>query len=104
MKSLIATEHAEAINKVFSISAVELRNARRIVQSFEQARKEGKDRAKVDGKLIEVPIYSAAKRLLSSASHTQPQPRKKIALSAVSASASDCDRPWSLQARAPRPR
>ncbi len=77
MKSLIATGHAEAINKVLSISAVELKNARRIVQSFEQARKEGKERAKVDGKLVEVPIYSAAKRLLSSAAHTPPPPRKK---------------------------
>jgi citrate lyase subunit beta / citryl-CoA lyase len=77
MKSLIAAEHAAAINKVLSISAAELKNASRIVQSFEQARKEGKERAKVDGKLVEVPIYSAAKRLFSSAAHTQPPPRKK---------------------------
>jgi citrate lyase subunit beta/citryl-CoA lyase len=77
MKSLIAPDHAEAINKVFSVSAVELKNARRIVQSFEQARKKGKERAKVDGKLVEVPIYSAAKRLLASAAHTTPPPRKK---------------------------
>jgi citrate lyase subunit beta/citryl-CoA lyase len=77
MKSLIATEHADAINKVFSVSAVELKNARRVVEAFEQARKEGKERAKVDGKLVEVPIYSAAKRLLLSAAHTPPPPRKK---------------------------
>lgn len=77
MKSLIATEHADAINKVFSVSAVELKNARRIVQSFEQARREGRERAKVDGKLVEVPIYSAAKRLLLSVEHTLPLPRKK---------------------------
>jgi len=77
MKSLIATQHADAINKVFSVSAIELKNARRIVESFEKARMEGKERAKVDGKLVEVPIYSAAKRLLASAAHTPPPPRKK---------------------------
>jgi len=40
--------------------------ARKIVSAFEKARAAGKDRAKVDGALIEVPIYAAAKRLLSS--------------------------------------
>jgi citrate lyase subunit beta/citryl-CoA lyase len=65
MKSLVALEHAAAINKVFSISQSELKNARRIVKAFEQARKSGKGRAKVDGKLVEVPIYAAAKRILA---------------------------------------
>jgi citrate lyase subunit beta / citryl-CoA lyase len=77
MKSLVATGHAAAINKVFSISEAELRNARRIVEAFDQARGQGKGRAKVDGKLVEMPIYSAAKRLLSSISNTPlPQRRK----------------------------
>jgi citrate lyase subunit beta / citryl-CoA lyase len=65
MKSLVAPEHASAINRVFSVTEAELKNARRIVQSFEQARKRGKGRAKVDGKLVEVPVYAAAKRLLA---------------------------------------
>jgi citrate lyase subunit beta/citryl-CoA lyase len=64
MKSLVAVEHAAAINRVFSVSEAERRKARRIVQAFEQARREGKGRAKVDGKLVEVPIYAAARRLL----------------------------------------
>ena len=64
MKSLVAIKHAAAINKVFTASDSELRKAERLVLAFEKARQEGKGRAKVDGKLIEVPIYSAAKRLL----------------------------------------
>ena len=64
MKSLVATGHASPINKVFSVSEFELKNARRIVKAFEQARSQGKGRAKVDGKLVEMPIYSAARRLL----------------------------------------
>lgn len=67
MKSLVATGHASAINKVFSASASELGRAERLVHAFEKARKEGKGRAKVDGKLVEVPIYAAARRLLERA-------------------------------------
>lgn len=67
MKSLVDPAHARAINQVFSASAKELARARRIVKAFEKARAAGRDRAKVDGALIEVPIYAAAKRLLSGA-------------------------------------
>lgn len=67
MKSLVATGHASAINKVFSASASELGRAERLVHAFEKARKEGKGRAKVDDKLVEVPIYAAARRLLERA-------------------------------------
>lgn len=66
MKSLVDPAHAGALNAVFSPSKAELAKAKRIVAAFEKARAAGKDRAKVGGALIEVPIYSAAKRLLSS--------------------------------------
>lgn len=65
MKSLVATGHAAAINRVFSVTGAERKRAERIVRAFEQARKAGDGRAKVDGKLVEVPIYAAAKRLLA---------------------------------------
>jgi citrate lyase subunit beta/citryl-CoA lyase len=77
MKSLVAVDHAAPINEVFSISEKERKQAEKIVQAFEKARAGGKERAKVNGKLVEVPIYSAAKRLLSSASRTPPPRRKK---------------------------
>ena len=77
MKSLVAPGHAEAVNKVFSISDMEVRAAARIVDAFEKARKGGRERAKVDGKLVEMPIYSAAKRLLASAARTPPPRRRK---------------------------
>lgn len=64
MKSLVEPSHARAINRVFTPSRAQVRKARRIVAAFEKARAAGKDRAKVDGALIEVPIYAAAKRLL----------------------------------------
>jgi citrate lyase subunit beta/citryl-CoA lyase len=64
MKSLVDPSHARAINAVFTPGKSEVAKARRIVATFEKARAAGKDRAKVGGALIEVPIYAAAKRLL----------------------------------------
>lgn len=66
MKSLVDPSHARALNQVFTPSKAEVAKAKRIVAAFEKARARGKDRAKVDGALIEVPIYTAAKRLLES--------------------------------------
>ena len=66
MKSLVDPAHAKEINAVFTPSAAELAKARKIVAAFEKARAAGRDRAKVGGALIEVPIYAAAKRLLAS--------------------------------------
>jgi len=61
MKSLVHPAHARAVNRVLQ---PDLAQAKRIVAAFEKARAKGKDRAKVGGALIEVPVYAAAKRLL----------------------------------------
>ncbi|MFO1414035.1 MAG: CoA ester lyase [Burkholderiales bacterium] len=65
-KSLVAPDHARALNRVFSPSAAEIAKARRVVAAFEKARAAGRDRAHVDGLLVEVPVYGAARRLLDS--------------------------------------
>jgi citrate lyase subunit beta/citryl-CoA lyase len=70
MKSLVDPSHAKAINAVFSPTKAEVQKAKRIVAAFEKARAAGKERAKVDGALIEVPIYAAAKRLLESSARS----------------------------------
>jgi citrate lyase subunit beta/citryl-CoA lyase len=77
MKSLVDPAHARPINAVFTPSAAELAKAARLVIAFEQARAAGRERARVDGALIEVPIYAAAKRLLASSARTPPPPRRK---------------------------
>jgi citrate lyase subunit beta/citryl-CoA lyase len=76
MKSLVHPAHAKAINAVFTPDAKEIARAGKIVAAFEKARAAGKERAKVGGALIEVPIYAAAKRLLASVSRSLP-PRRK---------------------------
>ena len=73
MKSLVDASHAKAVNKVFTPDLVQ---AERIVSAFERARAQGKDRARLDGALIEVPIYAAAKRLLASAGR-RPLPKRR---------------------------
>jgi len=65
-KSLVSPAHAAVINRVFTPTAAEVSRARRIVVAFERARAVGRERASVDGALVEVPIYTAAKRLLES--------------------------------------
>ena len=63
-KSLVSPTHVAAINRAFTPQKKEIDHARRIVKAFEKARAAGRERALVDGALIEVPIYAAAKRLL----------------------------------------
>ncbi len=63
-KSLVSPAHVAAINRVFSPQKPEIEYARRVVKAFEKARSAGRERAAVDGALIEMPIYAAAKRLL----------------------------------------
>jgi citrate lyase subunit beta/citryl-CoA lyase len=77
MKSLVSPGHATALNGVFSVSDREWKAAEKIVKAFDSARATGKERAVVDGRLVEVPVYSAARRLLLSASHTPLPQRKK---------------------------
>lgn len=64
-KSIVSAAHVAAINRTFSPLRKEIEHARRVVVAFEKARAAGRGRAMVDGALIEVPIYAAAKRLLS---------------------------------------
>jgi citrate lyase subunit beta/citryl-CoA lyase len=74
MKSLVDPGHAKPLNKVFT---PDISRAERIVAAFERARTRGRDRARLGGALIEVPIYAAAKRLLASASRTPPPTRSR---------------------------
>jgi len=76
-KSLVDPAHAGAINRVLTPSAAETSAAARLVAAFEKARAAGSERARVSGKLVEVPIYAAAKRLLESAARTPPATKNK---------------------------
>jgi len=61
-KGVVQPDHAEAVNRVLTPSAEAAAHARRVVEAFEAARARGEPRALVDGDLVEVPTYLAAKR------------------------------------------
>jgi citrate lyase subunit beta/citryl-CoA lyase len=75
MKSLVDPSHANAVNQALT---PDVARARRIVAAFEKARAQGKERARVGGLLVEVPVYAAAKRLVESASRTPPPRRRTL--------------------------
>ena len=74
MKCVVDASHAKAVNRALT---PDVAHARRVVAAFERARKLGKDRAKLDGLLIEMPIYAAALRLIESAARMPAPPRRK---------------------------
>lgn len=73
MKSLVDPAHAKVINRALT---PDIARARKIAAAFEKARAQGKERARVGGLLVEVPVYAAAKRLLESAARTPPPKRR----------------------------
>lgn len=64
-KSAVVPAHVAVVNHVLTPDAEAVERARRIVVAFEAARAEGRDRAEVDGNLVEVPSYLNAKRLIA---------------------------------------
>ena len=66
-KSAVAAEHGPVIQDIMTPSAETLEKARRLVAAFEAARAQGQGRVELDGSLVELPIYSEAKRCLERA-------------------------------------
>ena len=66
-KTLIHPSQIEPCNEVFSPSAAEIEQARKIIAAHEQAQKEGKGVVLVDGKLVENLHVENAKRLVGMA-------------------------------------
>lgn len=66
-KSLVAPGHAARVNAAFTPTPAEVAAARRAIDAFETARRAGRDRAHVDGHLVEVPTYRNAQAVLTRA-------------------------------------
>jgi citrate lyase beta subunit len=72
-KTLIHPAQIETANRVFSPSAAEVEQARRIVATFEAAKAEGKGVATLDGKIVEVLHAAQARDLIAFAESIAPQ-------------------------------
>lgn len=66
-KSAVSLNHAPLINKMLTPGTEEVAAAERIVTAFEAAKAAGSVNVELDGSLLEVPTYTAAKRLLERA-------------------------------------
>jgi len=63
-KMCISVSQIEVANRIFSPSIEEIEAARRVVEIYEEALKEGKGGVTVDGKFIDQPIYRDALNIL----------------------------------------
>ena len=66
-KFAIHPEQIDPINEVFSPSAEEVAQARRVLDVFEEANQSGRGSTSLDGKVIDVPVVRRAEKLLEQA-------------------------------------
>ena len=63
-KFAIHPAQVDVINEVFSPSAEEIENARRVIEAFEEAERIGRGSTSLDGKVVDVPVVKRAQQLL----------------------------------------
>lgn len=63
-KLLIHPDQIETVNNIFVPTTKEIAEAKKIVQAYEEAIRVGQGAIQVDGKMIDVPIYERAKKML----------------------------------------
>ena len=66
-KGAVSIAHVAVINRVLTPSPAQIASARRTVSAFEAARAKGKVNVRLGARLVELPIYLNAKRLLERA-------------------------------------
>ena len=63
-KAIIHPKHIAVVHQVFRPSEDDLKHARRVVEAFDKARREGRGVTVVDGRMVDLPIVERAWRLL----------------------------------------
>ena len=64
---LAKSRHIEAVNRLFSPSADEVRYAHAVLAAIEEAKRQGKGAASLNGRMIDAPIVLRAKQVLEAA-------------------------------------
>jgi citrate lyase subunit beta/citryl-CoA lyase len=64
-KFAIHPAQIDAINETFSPSEAEIAHARRVVEAFEEAERQGRGSTSLDGKVIDVPVVKRARAVLA---------------------------------------
>lgn len=63
-KFAIHPAQVDTINEVFSPSADEIENARRVIEAYEEAERNGRGSTSLDGKVVDVPVVKRAQQLM----------------------------------------
>lgn len=64
-KMVIHPQQVEPVNEIFSPTAEEVAQARKLIEAFEKAEAEGTGVIQVEGKMVEYPIVERARRILA---------------------------------------
>lgn len=67
-KLLIHPKQIEVVNQVFSPTEDEIKEAKRILEIYEESVAKGNGSIEVDGKMVDIPVAERAKKILSYAS------------------------------------
>jgi citrate lyase subunit beta / citryl-CoA lyase len=65
-KTLIHPRQVAAVNEIFSPSAAEVEEARRVVRAFDEALARGQGAVALDGRMLDAPVVDRARRVLRS--------------------------------------
>ncbi|MDP9280572.1 MAG: CoA ester lyase [Chloroflexota bacterium] len=63
-KTLIHPDQVVIVNEIFSPSATEVEEARRVVHAFDEALKRGEGAVALDGQMLDAPVVDRARRVL----------------------------------------
>ena len=66
-KLVVHPRQVEVVNQLFSPTSEEIEQARRLVETYEQARAQGIGAVLFEGRLVDAPVASRARRLLAGA-------------------------------------
>ncbi len=72
----IHPNHVAILNEEFGVKPAELTWARRVIDVYEQAKKEGRASIQLDGKMIDIPIVIKAERILAQAARIEARSRR----------------------------
>lgn len=74
--SCIHPKHVAILNEEFGIKPAELTWARRVIDVYEEAKRQGRASIQLDGKMIDIPIVIKAERILAQAARIEARSRR----------------------------
>ncbi|MFH1032860.1 MAG: CoA ester lyase [Chloroflexota bacterium] len=77
-KFVVTAGQIETVNKVFSPSAEEIAQARRIIETLEAGEREGAGITYLDGRMVDIPVADGARKVLALAEEIKKRDKRKL--------------------------